>query len=79
MKKRTAIAAAFLSLGLFGSSCLGPNKLFNGLNEWNQQATDHDWVNEIIFLGFTILPVYSFAYLGDIIVLNTMEYWGGDD
>lgn len=73
---------ALLGLALAGSltftSCLGPNKLFNDLHEWNGQVSEQDWVNEIVFLGFTILPVYSIAYLIDIVVLNTIDYWSGE-
>lgn len=79
MKTRTKFAAVALAATLFTSSCLGPNKLFEGLRDWNQEATEQDWVNEVIFLGLTIIPVYSLAYLADIVVMNTIEYWGGDD
>ena len=75
MKK--TLLAAILSVGLL-SSCLGPNKLFNGLHDWNEQVTDNRWGNEAIFLAFNIIPVYAVAYFVDIIVLNSIEWWGGD-
>lgn len=74
MKK--ALFAAVLSLGLF-SSCLGPNKLFNKLHDWNTTATENRWGNEGIFLVLSIIPVYSLAYAADIIVLNSIEWWSG--
>ncbi len=76
MKK--TLLAAVLSLGLF-SSCLGPNKLFNGLHEWNKEATDNRWANEGIFLVLNIIPVYGVAYLVDIVILNSIEWWGGEN
>ena len=77
MFKKT-IAATLLSASLF-TSCLGPNNLFNSVNNWTAEATDMDVVNEIIFLGFTIIPVYSFAYLGDVLIFNTINYWTGEN
>src|SRR5688572_18765887 len=50
MKK--ALVAAVLSLGLF-SSCLGPNKLWNKLHDWNLSATENRWANEGIFVALT--------------------------
>jgi len=73
MKK--SILASALVLALFGTSCLGPNKLFNGLNEWNTKATESKWGNEAIFLGLNIIPVYWVAYAVDVIVLNSIEFW----
>ena len=74
MKK--ALVAAVLSLGLF-SSCLGPDRLWNKLHDWNTKATDNRWANEGIFLGLTIIPVYGVCYAIDIVVLNSIEWWSG--
>jgi len=73
------LAAAVLALGLCSASCLGPNKWFNGLHEWNKTVTESDVGNELIFLGLTIIPVYAVAYLVDIVVLNTVDYWSNGD
>jgi hypothetical protein len=27
----------------------------------------------------TIIPVYGIAYLGDIIIFNSIEFWGGEN
>ncbi len=58
---------------------LGPNKTFNDLNDWNQQVTENEWANELVFIGLNIVPVYSLAYLADIVVFNSIEFWDGDD
>ena len=73
--KKTLIAA-LLSLGLF-SSCLGPNRLINKLYDWNMTATDDKWQNEGIFAVFNIVPLYPLAWIGDIVVFNSIEWWGG--
>ena len=61
------------------TSCNGTFSAFNGLSDWNDDVTDQDWVNEIIFLGLIIVPVYQLALLGDVLIFNTVEYWSGDN
>jgi hypothetical protein len=73
MKK--LIAAAALTLGATG--CLGPNNAFNSINNWNAEVSDSDVVNEALFIGMNIIPVYAFAYMGDVLIFNTVEYWSG--
>jgi hypothetical protein len=77
--KKLLLGAALAGLTMTSTGCLGPNKLFNDLHEWNYQVSDNDAVNELVFLGMTIIPVYAVAYLVDIVVLNTVEYWSGDN
>lgn len=73
MKK--IIAAAALTLGATG--CLGPNNAANSLLNWNAEVSETDVVNEAIFLGMYLIPVYPIAYAADIVVFNTIEYWSG--
>lgn len=74
---KCGLLAAALATGLLGASCLGPNKAFNQLNDWNQTVTSSKWGNEAVFLVLNIVPVYGFAYLGDILIFNSIEFWGG--
>ena len=74
--KKTLIAS-LLTLGLFGSSCLGPDHLYNNIKNWNTEVSDEDWINEAVFIGFYILPVYPFALFGDVVIFNTIGYWSG--
>lgn len=76
--KKAILGAALAGLALFSSGCLGPNRAFNGVHEWNQTVSDNDIVNEVVFLGCHIIPVYGVAYLVDIVILNTIEYWTGE-
>lgn len=74
--KKTFLAAA-CALTLLGTSCLGPNNAFNNLNHWNRNVTDNKWGNEGIFLLLNIIPVYGLFYYGDILIFNSIEFWGG--
>ncbi len=72
------IVACALALSVFATGCLGPNKTFQGLRDWNQKVTENKWANEGIFLGLNIIPVYGVCYLADLIVFNSIEFWNGE-
>ena len=74
---RKATLAGALTLGLLCGGCLGPNNAQNSLRNWNAEVTDMDWVNEVIFL--VISPAYGVAGLIDVLVLNTIDYWSGEN
>ena len=77
MKK--GLLAGLLALGLLGTSCLGPNKAFNSIHDWNEGVSDNKWTNEFVHLAFWIIPVYPVSLLADIVVFNSIEWWGGDN
>jgi hypothetical protein len=77
MKK--ALLASVLALGLVGSSCLGPDNLYGQVKNWNAGLSEQDWLDEIVFLGLWIIPVYPIALLGDVVIFNTWGYWTGDN
>ncbi len=76
--KKLALAC-ILSLGILFSGCLGPNNLHDSIRNWNAELAEQDWLNETIFIGLNIVLVYPLAYLGDILVLNTIDYWSGEN
>lgn len=76
MKKE--LLAGLLALGLT-SSCLGPDNLYHSVKNWNADLSGDDWVNELVFLGFIVVPVYPIALIGDVLVFNTIGYWSGDE
>lgn len=70
--------AALLAGSLLFSSCIGSFKLTNGLLSWNR-SLDNKFVNELVFVAFCIVPVYGVSILADALVLNTIEFWSGDN
>jgi len=76
MKK--SLVAAALALGLLTPACLGPDNLYRSVKNWNGDLSDQDWVNEVVFLGLWIIPVYQFSLLGDVVIFNTVSYWTGE-
>ena len=68
-----------LSIALGTSSCLGPDNLYGSIKNWNAGLSEQDWVNELVFLGLVIIPVYPLALTGDVLIFNTITYWSGKD
>ncbi len=72
----TAALAALLCSSM--TSCMGKFALTKNLYAWNDQVSNK-FVNEIVFVAFWILPVYEVCALADLLVLNSIEFWSGDN
>jgi hypothetical protein len=70
------LLAATMLMGTVG--CTGPFKLTKKLHSWHTSQPD-PWVDEIVFLACIILPVYTICTLGDAIIFNSIEFWGGEN
>lgn len=80
MKKiQLKVVAILLSSSIVFSSCLGSFTLFNSVSEWNQQLSGNKFINELIFIGLNIVPVYAIAGIADAIIFNSIEFWTGEN
>ena len=80
MKKRYLSVAliAILASSMMFTSCIGSFKLTNKVLTWNKQVGSK-FVNELVFVAFWILPVYELSGLADLLVLNSIEFWSGEN
>lgn len=80
MKKivRTVLVAAVCFGMVSMSSCIGSFTLTNRVLGWNNHV-GNKFINELVFIGFLILPVYEVCSLADILVLNSIEFWSGSN
>lgn len=76
MKK--VILSIALASTLLLSSCLGSFRLTNKCYTWNKSIGDK-WVNELVFVGLSIIPVYEICLLADAVVFNSIEFWTGNN
>ena len=72
------MVATILGCSLLFNSCIGSFGLFNRLNTWNQ-SIGNKFVNELVLLAFNIVPVYGVAYFADVLVINSIEFWSGQN
>lgn len=77
-RSKTLVVCAMLGGSIMFSSCIGSFGLWNNLKDWNQ-GVSNKFVNELIFVAFHIVPVYEIAYLADVLVLNSIEFWSGSN
>ena len=80
MKKRSfsILMAVTLASSIMFSSCIGSFSLSNKLLSWNR-SIDGKLVNELVFIAFWIVPVYEISILADILILNSIEFWSGEN
>ncbi len=62
----------------FLSGCFGPFRLTKKVYQFNKDVGGK-WASEIVFLGLVIVPVYSISMLGDALIFNTIQFWGGQN
>ncbi len=80
MKKmitKAMVIALVGTMGFMATGCYGPFRLTSKLHDWNGRVSQKKFVNELVFLGMCILPVYEICILGDGLIFNSIEWWGG--
>lgn len=80
MRKFKIAVAAILMAGasMTFSSCLGSFQMTKNVISWNRQV-GNKFVNELVFVAFWIMPVYEVASLADLLVINSIEFWSGEN
>jgi hypothetical protein len=73
------IRRALLVLLVSLSGCMGHNALMDKAIRFNLTAAEGRWTREALFLGMWIVPVYEICAIADLLVLNTIEFWAGDN
>ena len=79
MKKKSIILATALLLtsAVSFQSCIGSFALTNKVLTWNKNV-NNKFVNELVFFAFWVLPVYEVTALADLLVINSIEFWSGN-
>jgi len=72
--KRLIAVLCILLMSL--TACTGSFRLTGKVYDIHRSQSDK-WVDELIFLGVVIVPIYGIAMLADAIVFNSIEFWSG--
>ncbi len=75
MRRRTFVGGTGLLLGA-QAACYGGFNLTRKLHRWNG-TFGGKWINWLMFLVLTIIPVYEVCLLVDVLVINSIEFWSG--
>ncbi len=65
-----------LALGALSTSCIGPFNTTRRIHTWNREI-ENRWVGEAVYLPFRF--VIMFAAVGDLLIFNSLEFWGADN
>lgn len=79
MKKVNVKVLALAMAGtLVMNSCIGSFSLFNKYAKWQCTMSDNKFLNAIV--GFILMPIVgSITLVVDSLVLNTIEFWTGEN
>jgi hypothetical protein len=73
---KSSVLIVVLCLAVLVSGCYGTFSLTKGLHHWNGTQTNR-WAQEGVFLLLVYVPVYGVTLLGDALIFNSIEFWGG--
>jgi hypothetical protein len=76
-RRRFLLGAATLTAESAMTGCFGSFGATTALWKFNKGVSDNKWLQWLVFLGLSILPVYELFVLGDVIVINTIEFYTG--
>ncbi|MCH5228223.1 MAG: DUF3332 domain-containing protein [Muribaculaceae bacterium] len=77
-KKIVIFTASALLLSVSLQSCIGSFALTNKVLSWNKNV-NNKFVNELVFFVFWVLPVYEVTAVADLLVINSIEFWSGNN
>lgn len=77
---RRSLVLAVAAVGLLGSSaCFGSFNLTRKVWTFNKNVSQDKFVQELVFLAFAVIPVYSIAGGLDALIINSIEFWTGEN
>ena len=77
---RRTLVLTIAAVGLLGSSaCFGSFNLTRKVWTFNKNVSPDKWVQELVFLAFAAIPVYSIAAGLDALIINSIEFWTGEN
>lgn len=79
LMRRLGAGAIVISFLATTSGCFGGFNLTRKVYNFNRTVSDNKWIQELVFLGLVIVPVYTIATIIDAIFLNSIEFWTGDN
>ena len=76
-----AILVSLLMTGLLlsNTACIGRMALSGKVGKFNLEVVDGKWPREFVFLALYIIPVYPIAGAIDLIIVNSIEFWVGEN
>ena len=77
--RRWAVVLLFVVLAPMLAGCYGRFQLSKAVYKFNGDISSDKVVQSAVMWAFILLPVYSFASIGDAAVIHVIEYWTGTE
>jgi hypothetical protein len=75
-RRLVPLAAAVALVSFAGTGCYGKFALVKKVYDWNG-TIENKFLRSLVMFAFVIIPVYELSSLGDYIIFNVIEFWGG--
>ena len=76
--KQIVVAMLIATMAMMSVGCYGSFNLTKKVYNWNG-SVGNKWVVELVFLACMVVPVYGIAGFIDAVILNTVEFWTGNN
>jgi hypothetical protein len=77
MNKKLGILACAVLVLVGTTACFGPFSWTRGFDDWaNQNYVDSPWLMQLMFYTLLLPAVYTITEVIDIVILNTLDFWG---
>jgi hypothetical protein len=76
--RRLFMALAIVFLGVL-PGCIGHMTMTQNVREFNMTVVEDMWGREVLFVGLIVVPFYPIALLGDVLLVNSIEFWSGSN
>ena len=77
---RTLILSLLLVLlTLSNTACIGRMALSGKVRAFNLDVVENRFARELVFLCLYVIPVYPIAGAIDLIIVNSIEFWSGEN
>lgn len=76
--KLVVVGLLIASMAVMSVGCYGSFNLTKKVYNWNG-SMGNKWVKEIVFIVLNVVPVYGIAGGIDAVILNTIEFWTGNN
>lgn len=76
--KQIVVVLLVASMAIMSVGCYGSFSLTKKVYNWNG-SMEGKWVQELVFLVLNIVPVYGVAAWIDVVILNSIEFWTGNN
>ena len=78
-RRFTWLVGLMVLLSFSTSACIGRMAATREVSKANLRISSDKWPRELTFLLLHIVPVYQIAYIADVLVVNSIEFWTGEN